>query len=66
MPHKSKYPGVYWHPQLGRWVVQLVVFVGAYDDEDEAGAVRGRLDRAAGEVGRFVRRIAFGGDGVTR
>jgi hypothetical protein len=61
---QGKYPGVYWHPRLKRWIVQVVVFVGAFEDQDEAGAVRGRLDREDDQIQRFVRRVALGKSAV--
>ena len=59
---RGRYPGVYWHPQLQRWVVQITVLVGVYDDQDVAGAVQARVERHREHILKMVRRVA-GADG---
>ena len=60
----GKYPGVYWHPKLKRWVVSITVFLGAFEDQDQAGAVQARLERRRGEIEKVVTRVAGTGSRV--
>jgi hypothetical protein len=66
VPKLSRFPGVFWHPRLKKWVVSVAVLVGTFDSEDEAGAARRSVDLAAERIRRFVVECANGSDQVRR